>query len=287
MTNKNYLAHYGILGQKWGVRRYQNLDGSRTSAGLAHDREIYAEKNGNSSSSSSGSSAREGLTDAQKEALKTVGKVALAAAAVGATAYLYTKNKEQIDGLISEMGKSTVSKVENRMEKGKEAVHDMLDMQKHYRNHMERERQISLDRLKKGNELADELRKAGHDEETIAKAVDKFYKNTRTVSERMTDASVKFDDAVKSVSNKAKTVASAPAKVKSAASGAAKSVKTASAKAAKSAGEGLAKAAKTAENKATAYLVTQAMQKASEQRLKKRQERNRHVEEMERIRRGR
>lgn len=28
-----YLAHHGILGQKWGVRRFQNPDGSYTSAG--------------------------------------------------------------------------------------------------------------------------------------------------------------------------------------------------------------------------------------------------------------
>jgi len=29
-----YLVHHGILGQKWGVRRYQNFDGSYTRAGL-------------------------------------------------------------------------------------------------------------------------------------------------------------------------------------------------------------------------------------------------------------
>ena len=31
--NNNELKHYGILGMKWGVRRYQNKDGSLTPEG--------------------------------------------------------------------------------------------------------------------------------------------------------------------------------------------------------------------------------------------------------------
>lgn len=33
--NDIYLAHHGILGQKWGVRRFQNKDGSLTAKGKA------------------------------------------------------------------------------------------------------------------------------------------------------------------------------------------------------------------------------------------------------------
>ena len=34
-TYPDYLSHHGIKGQKWGVRRFQNSDGSLTEAGKA------------------------------------------------------------------------------------------------------------------------------------------------------------------------------------------------------------------------------------------------------------
>jgi hypothetical protein len=35
-TNDLYLMHHGVKGQKWGVRRYQNKDGSLTTSGKKH-----------------------------------------------------------------------------------------------------------------------------------------------------------------------------------------------------------------------------------------------------------
>lgn len=69
------LYHWGIKGMKWGVRRYQNKDGTLTAAG----RSRYAASDAEGTDETS--QKRAGLSDKQKSALK-VG-AALAVVALG------------------------------------------------------------------------------------------------------------------------------------------------------------------------------------------------------------
>lgn len=76
----NYLEHHGIKGQKWGVRRFQNEDGTRTNAGLKRDRQTKAAREGGKGKQ------RTGMSESTKTALKTtalmVGTAALTAGAI-------------------------------------------------------------------------------------------------------------------------------------------------------------------------------------------------------------
>lgn len=55
LYEQNYLAHFGVKGQRWGVRRFQNEDGSLTSAG----KERYSKGNQDTGDSSDRSTSQD------------------------------------------------------------------------------------------------------------------------------------------------------------------------------------------------------------------------------------
>ena len=73
------LYHHGVKGMRWGVRRYQNYDGTLKAAGKRRKQE-------NGGQGDDGA-RRLALTDKQKKNLKTAAKIAGGAALAGAVAY--------------------------------------------------------------------------------------------------------------------------------------------------------------------------------------------------------
>lgn len=97
-----YLAHHGIKGQRWGIRRYQNLNGTWTNAG----KERYGDSSGESGA----------LTG--KTSISTKRKAAIGMAVVTGTvltAYLVKK-----------YGGRNISDVANGASVGKEILQDIL-----------------------------------------------------------------------------------------------------------------------------------------------------------------
>lgn len=100
-----YLAHYGIKGQKWGVRRYQNPDGTRTTEGKKRYSSDKKSKNINP---------------------KTVLKVGAAVAGTAAVAYLAAnpKAREAAKKIVASSSKKLVGGLKNSAVRAGKAMVD-------------------------------------------------------------------------------------------------------------------------------------------------------------------
>ena len=78
---QSYLAHHGIKGQRWGVRRYQNADGTWTKAG----KERYGD-------SDDGGEERKAFSSTKKKVAIGVATGAAVIAGTVLTAYLVKKH---------------------------------------------------------------------------------------------------------------------------------------------------------------------------------------------------
>ena len=137
----SYLAHHGIKGQKWGVRRYQNEDGSLTDEGKKRYGD-YSEKIGKSISKANrletkAANARTNLgrewnamravsarLKAERKADKAEGKSKWSSGNSYLNKILRVDEKEQLHAQNAETRASIAKKMKERAEKipGRDAV---------------------------------------------------------------------------------------------------------------------------------------------------------------------
>lgn len=103
----NYIAHHGIKGQRWGVRRFQNEDGTLTASGKNRYRDpnkkskVRARLEEKYMSNGMSKKDAEELAAKKIKTAKILAGVGAAAVTAAAVTYLVTKHKAEADKIIN------------------------------------------------------------------------------------------------------------------------------------------------------------------------------------------
>lgn len=109
-TTNGELYHHGVLGQKWGVRRYQNKDGSLTPAGRKHVNNNEVTKK-----------------EISETTKRKIVKGAVAVTTVAAAAVYVKSHPEQISKITSMIKNTSVKDVSSKaVDNGKKYVKEYL-----------------------------------------------------------------------------------------------------------------------------------------------------------------
>jgi len=145
--SENYLAHHGIKGQRWGVRRFQNADGSYTAAGEARygrSRKQADLKQDPRYKSALQSANKQGVVGDMNKATKAAKDINESSTNLEKMAYKYKAKRMSDEKLQAEIDKMVAKQeatadrraLENRYKElknqevntGREVVRDILDV---------------------------------------------------------------------------------------------------------------------------------------------------------------
>ena len=139
--DSDYLEHYGIKGQKWGIRRYQNKDGSLTKAGL---------KRYSDAASEAASKVGKAIAEGGKKLGEAAGKAAQATKEKIVEKHAQRKEEKRIADLMSKpVRKLTEEERVERMER-RQKEKELRTLEKNVRD-------LSDGAMSKGRKFAEDM----------------------------------------------------------------------------------------------------------------------------------